>query len=138
MANTFTSENTFIKVDESLGIILGFGIICKQDGEDYYDLQNHHIPEDSMFQATVDFMKNSNQIRDMHIKTDDGLLPGSLVFSFPLTEEIAKSFGIETKTTGWMVGFMPEDDSVLEMFKSGERTGFSIGGSIFESEEVNA
>jgi hypothetical protein len=34
-----------LKVDESLGLVLGWAIVCKKDGCDYFDLQEDHIPE---------------------------------------------------------------------------------------------
>jgi hypothetical protein len=55
-----------LKVDDSLGLVLGWAIICKKDGADYYDLQDDHIPEASMLSAAVDFMQNSRVAKEMH------------------------------------------------------------------------
>ena len=41
------------KVDEELGLVMGFAIICKIDGEPYFDTQGDHIPEDSMLKAAT-------------------------------------------------------------------------------------
>jgi len=136
MSDNFIIENTLCKVDDSLGLVLGWGIVCKINGEDYYDLGSpgkhppDHITEEAMLEATTDFMKNSRIVKDMHIKGEAGVLPGSVVFSFPLTTEIAKAFNIQTEKTGWLVGVMPEDEKVLAKFKDGTYTGFSIGGHV--------
>ena len=123
----------FTKVDEALGLILGFAIVCKEGGEPYFDLQGDHIPEDAMMKAATDFMQNSRDARTMH--TEDSV--GSIVFAFPLTTDVAKAFNIETKTTGLMIGMKPDDPDVLEKARNGEFTGFSIGGLRLEDELVD-
>lgn len=120
------------KVDEELGLVLGFAVICKIDGQDYTDLQGDHIPEEVMVKAAMDFMMNSGKTKEMH---DGNEVFGEVAFAFPLTTEIAKSFDIETKTTGLMFAVKPSP-SVLQKFKSGVYTGFSIGGQLIESELV--
>jgi hypothetical protein len=125
----FSGEETakfaeVLKVDESLGLVLGWAIICKKDGCDYFDLQEDCIPEASMLSAAVDFMQNSRVAKEMHA----GEAAGSVVFAFPLTEDIAKAFGIDTKTTGLMIAMKPDSDAMLAKFRNGELTGFSIGG----------
>lgn len=131
MSDPFEVRSTVAKVDESLGLVMGFGIICKQDGEPYFDLQNDHIPEDSMLKAALDFMENSQVAKEMH----KGDPCGSVVFAFPLTDEIAKAFGIQTKTTGLMIAMKPEP-AMLKRFRDGELTGFSIGGMRGVDEEI--
>lgn len=130
----FQVQNDIIKVDAGLGLVMGWAIICKQGEEDYYDTQGDHIPEQSMLEAATDFMSNSRMAKDMH--KVDGELPGSIVFAFPMTTEVAKSFGIETNQTGLMIAMKPEDPEVLRKYQTGEYTGFSIGGSRIEDEEV--
>lgn len=128
----FNHDNKILKVDENLGLVLGYAIISKQDGEDYYDLQGDHIPEDAMLKAAVDFMQGARVVGDMH-REDEG---GTVVFAWPMTSEIAKAFGIETTTTGLMIGIKPKNQKTLEKFRSGEYNGFSIGGIRIEDEEV--
>jgi hypothetical protein len=60
---------------------------------------------------------------------------GTMVFAFPLTTDIAKAFDITTPRTGLMIGMKPSAE-VLAKFKSGEYTGFSIGGKRVEEEVV--
>lgn len=126
-----------LEVHKSLGLVVGFAIVSKVNGEDYYDFHGDHIPEDSMLKASIDFMKNSRVSGDMHKRDEDGTpeVDGEVVFAFPLTSDIAKSLDIETSKTGLLVGIMPSRD-VLAKFDSGEYTGFSIGGRRIVDEDV--
>lgn len=131
-----------VKVDKSLGLVFGYAIVCKRNGEDYYDLNidsktgermPEHIPESAMLEAAVDFAKNSRVAKEMH----DGDQRGDVVFTFPLTTEIAKALGIQTNTTGLLIAMKP-DAKMLEKFASGELKGFSIGGSREKIRDVAA
>lgn len=117
-------------IEVSHGLAMGFAIVCKKDGEDYYDVQNDHIPEESMLKASIDFMETSRVAKEMHA----GDPQGAVVFAMPITDDIRK-YIIENDCTGLFIGMKPSAD-VLAKFKSGEYTGFSIGGSRLEDEEV--
>lgn len=119
------------KVDSDLGLVFGFAIVCKREGERYFDLQGDHITEAAMLKAAADFMVNSRISKDMH----EGGADGTVVFAFPMTSDIAKALEIETKQTGLLIAMKPSSD-VLTKFKDGTYTGFSIGGSRVEDEEV--
>lgn len=121
-----------IKIDDALGIVFGWAIVSKIDGDPYFDVQGDHIPEDSMLGAAVDFMSNSRVLGDMH-ESDEG---GTVLFAFPMTEDIGKAFGIVCKTTGLMIGVKPLHAATLEKFKDGTYTGFSIGGRRLEDEDA--
>lgn len=121
-----------LKVDDSLGLVMGFAIVCKEGGEPYFDLQGDHIPEDTMMKAALDFMQNSQVAKEMH----QGEPVGSVVFAFPLTSDVAKSFGLTTERTGLMIAMKP-NDAMLKRFQGGELTGFSIGGLRLKDEEIN-
>ena len=127
-----------LKVHKKLGLVVGYAIVSKIKGEEYYDFHGDHIPEDAMLKASIQFMKNSRISGDMHSREMDGspTRDGEVVFAFPLTGDIAKSLNIETEKTGLLVGLMPSA-SVLEKFESGEYTGFSIGGNRISEEEVD-
>jgi hypothetical protein len=58
-----------------------------------------------------------------------------VVFAFPLTEDIGKAMGIESQKTGLMIAMQPPAE-ILIKYKSGEYTGFSIGGRRVVDEEV--
>lgn len=113
------------KVDETLGLVYGWAIICTEKGEPHYDLQGDHIPEPVMTSAASDFMKHSRVAKEMHT----GEQIGTIVHSFTLTTDIAKAMNIQTEKTGWMVAMQPDDPAILEKFRNGELTGFSIGGT---------
>lgn len=127
----FEIKTDFIKIEESLNMVFGFAIICKENGEDYFDVQGDHIPEDAMLKASADFMANSRVSKDMH----QGEQTGSVVFAWPLTSDIAKAMGIETKTTGLMIAIKPSLET-LQKFKDGTFSGFSIGGKRVRDENV--
>ena len=131
MADAFHLQALIAKVDEQLGLVLGYAIVCEEDGESYFDLQGDHIPEDAMLKAWLDFAANSRIAREMH----SGEQAGSVVGSFPLTSDIAKSLGISPRKTGLLIAMRPGPD-MLAKFRSGELTGFSIGGARIRDEEV--
>lgn len=133
MADKFECGAEVVKVDESLGLVMGFAIVCEEGGEPYFDVQGDHIPEDAMLKASLDFMRNSRTAMEMH--AGDG--KGSVVFAWPMTKDIAKAFGILTDRTGLMIAVRPDDPEMLEKFKNGTFTGFSIGGLRLEDEEVD-
>lgn len=124
------------KVNEELGLVFGWAIVCKVDGEDYYDLNidkradgsyervPEHIPEATMLKASTEFMQTSRPGNEMHKGSDKG----QFVFAFPMTTEIAKALEIETRTTGLLVAYKPPRD-VLMKFKNGTYKGFSIEGA---------
>lgn len=119
-----------IKVDETLGLVFGWAIVCKENGEDHFDLQGHHIPEEVMMKAVADFAQSDRVSLDMHEgdpgNSDD--MKAQVVFMFPLTEEVAKSFNILTDRTGLMIAVKPNNPATLAKYASGEYKGFSIGG----------
>lgn len=129
----FETSNEILKVDEELGLVMGWAIVSKIDGEEYFDTQGDHIPEESMLEAATEFMMNSRVAKDMHV----GDQVGTIVFAWPMTSEVAKAFGIETSKTGLMIAMKPEAD-MLQKFKSGELKAFSIGGTRLVDEEVEA
>lgn len=131
-APTFSLDSQVLKVDASQGLVLGWSVQCTQDGEPFYDSQGDHIPEDSMLAAASGFMQSARTAKAMHA----GEPVGSIVFAWPMTAEVAKAFQIETPITGLMVAMKPDAES-LAKFKSGEYTGFSIGGRRLLDEVVS-
>ena len=135
----FKFSSKVVKVDDELGLVFGYGMICTKNGEDYFDLQDDNIPESVMLKSSLDFMENSQVAREMHGKTLEGQRKqaGTVVFAFPLTADIAKALDIETSTTGLLIAVKP-DAAMLAKFKSGELTGFSIGGKCTREELPDA
>jgi hypothetical protein len=122
-SKSFAKANV-VKVDNALGLVFGFAIVCKVDGSEYFDLQGDHIPESAMLAAATDFMLHSRVVKEMHT----GGEVGSVVFAFPLTSEIAKALDITTKQTGLLIAMKPSPD-VLGKYADGTYTGFSSGGA---------
>lgn len=114
---------TVAKVDESLGLVFGWGMVCTEKGVDHYDTQGDHIPDEVMVASTSDFMQKSRAAHDMHL----GIPHGEIVHSFPLTADIAEKMGIVCEKTGWMVAMKPST-AVLAKYLDGTYTGFSVGG----------
>lgn len=129
-AKPIKKHSKLLKVDEVLGLVFGYAIVCKEDGEDYFDLQDDNISEEEMLKAAAEFMENSRAADDMH----DGETMGEVIFALPLTTELAKELDIVTKRTGLIIAMKPSEE-VFEKFRDGTYTGFSIGGSGV-SEEV--
>lgn len=130
--DSLTIETTIAKVDTSLGLVFGWAIISTENGVQYFDKQEDHIPDESMLAAAADFMQSDRVHKEMHA----GGAKGQIVFAWPMTAEIAKAFGITTPKTGLMVAAKP-DAATLAKFVSGELTGFSIGGTRVVDEVVS-
>ena len=125
------TDNTLMKVDDELGVVFGWAIVCTKDGEPYYDLHNDHIPEDAMVKAVDDFMSRSQKAKEMH---QGGVMGRTTLF--PVTTELAKSFGFDSNMTGALVMWKPDNKEVCKKFKDGTYTGFSIGGGYIENEDT--
>ena len=116
---------------------MGYAIVSTEGGEPYFDLQGDHIPEDAMLKASLDFMEHSRHIGEMHVRDNDGNVAkrGAVPFLFPLTSEIAESLDLSPRKTGLLIAVKP-DGEMLAKFRSGELTGFSIGGVRVRDEEA--
>lgn len=139
-SGTITEKRFYAKfsgVAEELRMAFGWAMVSKVDGEDYYDLQDDHIPERALLEASIDFMQGDRIAGDMHTREGDSVKKaGSVIFAFPLISEAAEALGIITKQTGLIIGVKIEDDEVLKRVKDGTYTGFSIGGERVRDEEV--
>ena len=115
-----------IKADPTLNMAFGFGLVSKIDGEDYYDLHGDNATEPWIEKVAKEFMKTERQAQIMH----SGKLVGQVLNAFPLTTSIAESLGIQTKMTGLLLGMEITDPQTMKMVRSGEISGFSMGGLI--------
>ena len=132
-----SKETPIFKIEESLGLVFGFGLICEkvEDGQvvKFYDSDNQHISSETMLKATAEFMETERTNNNDHTPGESADV-GVVVFSFPLTKEIADSMGIKSDFYGWMVGVKP-DTETLQKFKDGHYKGFSIEGAcVYEDE----
>lgn len=137
MTKQFQANAQILKVSTELGLIFGFAMICKIDGEDYYDTDGDHFTENGMLFASTDFAKSERVACTMHARDGNGqpVQDGGVIHQFPLTTEIAKALDIQTRMTGLLVALAPDDPETLEKAKNGEFTGFSIGGEVLEATE---
>lgn len=136
-----------LKVDEGEGIVYGWAIVSKIDGQPYYDLNIDHagqhagqrvpenVPEAALAKCALGFVDDGAPGNEMHEGPDRGDFP----FVMPMTSELFKGlFGIDQPPkTGLIVGYRPPAD-VLQKFKDGEYTGFSIEGGRLEYMEHQA
>lgn len=140
--------STICKVDRELGIVVGYGIVCKERDaqgvmQPYFDRDRdgpEHITERGMIGSAVDFSQSDRVMGVMHEDEPAGVSKrevqrGTVVFMFPMTESIAKSLDITIKRSGLLIGVKPHDEAVLAKVESGELKGFSIRGARVEGEE---
>lgn len=126
-------RGTFFKAEGKL--VYGWALVCEERGADgeftpYVDTQGDHIPEDAMVEAAIEFARNSRTGLDMHAGEPCGSVP--LVY---VITRGSSALGIESTKTGMLIGWEPNDPALLAAIAAGERTGFSIGGEILESDE---
>ena len=119
------------KVDDEMGVVFGWAIVCKIDGERYFDSQDDHITEDAMLKASLEFIENGAAGKEMHKGDPDG----TMIYRFPLDEDILKAMGLTSKKTGLIVGYKPSSPEILTKFRDGTYTGFSIGGRVLSSHD---
>lgn len=129
-----------IKVNLQHGIVFGWAIVCKIDGEDYYDLNidadgeivPENVTENAMLASAVQFAGETHRPgNEMHAGPDSGTFD----FLFPVTTDIADALEMKTRKTGLLVGYKPTPE-VLAKFANGTYTGFSIEGMRGECEEL--
>ena len=123
MSDSFQITAEVKKIDEQLGLVFGWGLVCTEGGEKYIDLQDDHVSEATMLKAAVGFSDGARVAKEMH----EGPAIGTVLFVWPMTADIAKAIGVQTERTGMLVGMRPNPE-VMAKFKSGEYRGFSIGG----------
>ncbi len=153
-SNVRKVEVSVLKTDAKLGLVFGFAIVCKiknDAGEfkDYYDSGSYDenldevfsdcITEQAMLEGVTEFMKSQRVATEEHERDDDEkpVQKGTVVHSFPLTEDIAASLGIVTEKTGWLVAMQPAPE-VFKRFENGELKQFSIGGRVVREPEKEA
>jgi hypothetical protein len=121
----YSIEGKILKVDEDQKIIYGWASVITEKGEPVVDTQGDIITSEELVKAVNDFMEDDRTGKLMHT----GDRAGTIIHSFPITNDIAKALGLDTDREGWIVGYKPNDPNVIEKVKSGELTGFSIGGN---------
>ena len=104
--------------------ILGWALVSTVDKKPYYDEENHHIPDDEMLRASLDYMLNSRRGLVNH----RGGEAGEVLFSFPFTVDLCGAFEIGAPVSGWAVCWRPFSQEIMDRAHAGEFSGFSIRG----------
>ena len=133
--DTKTIHCEVAKASAERGLVFGYALVSTEGGKDYYDSDNDNIPEDVMLDAAAEFMKGDRFAYASHDYKRGEI--GSVLFAFPMTQDIADSLEIQTPRTGLLVGMKVEDPNVLAEFVKGERIGFSVGMNVSEIEDVD-
>lgn len=115
----------FVKVSDELGLAFFWAFTSTNaDGSDHFDLQGDNVDQDFL-KAAMEFMVDGGgAVDEMH----DGKQTARVVFAFPMTPDIAKAFGVVSKTSGLMVAVKPTKDQLAKL-KTGELNGVSIAGA---------
>jgi hypothetical protein len=121
-----------IKVNDEARMVYGWASVITVNDEPVVDLAGDVIEPQDLVNATTEFMKDLRVGLTMHARTEDNQITSDMhtntvVHSLPLTYEIAKALGIETKREGWIVGVYVHDQATFDLVKSGKLKAFSIG-----------
>ena len=115
-------------------LLFGYAMVSKIMGEDNVDLHEDYIPEDAMLKASTEFMNGSRVLKEMHT----GGRIGKVLFAFPVTTDIAEAMGWSVEKTGLAIGVKPASEEIMNKFRDGTYSMFSIGASQVVEEEYNA
>lgn len=123
---------TISAFDDSMGVLIGWGIVSYEKGKRYFDLDGEHFTEDAIEHAVVDFMASEERHAGiMHMKKSDGslLVAGKVISLFPLTREFAKALDIDTNGKFGAVAIVRPEPWIVAAYEQGLISGFSFGGS---------
>lgn len=121
----FKKEINIYKLDEDKKIVFAWASVIEENGEQLVDKQGDIIFEEDLENAAYNFVLNSRNAGEMHIKKS-GI--GRLIESVVFTKEKQKALGIDLGKVGWFVGFKIDNDEVWEKIKKGDYPMMSIGG----------
>lgn len=115
----------FVKANDELGVAFFWAFTSTNpDGSDHFDLHGDAIDKSNLVKIAMDFMVNGNgAVDEMH----DGVATEARCVAFPMDPDIAKAFGVATKTSGLMVMIKLTDEQLTKL-KNGTYTGVSIAG----------
>ncbi len=119
-----------LKIDPEQRIAYGWASVVTENGAPVIDRQGDIIDPQELSRAASQFMRKSRSAKQMHA----GPPVGEVLHSLPLTDDLAKSLGLDSARQGWIVGIRVNDDSVWQKVKSGQLGAFSIGGQAVKEE----
>ena len=114
---------SILSKNEDQRLVFGWASIVEEKGVEVVDSQGDLISEEELEKAFYDFVLNSRNAGEMHIRKDAGKLVECIVF----TKEKQKALGIDLGMVGAWVGFKVDEES-FEKVKDGTYKMFSIGG----------
>jgi cation transport regulator ChaB len=124
MEHDLTKASDILKIDRARRIVWGWASVSTIKGEIVTDLQGDRIAPAEMEKMADRFMRSARAAKAMH----DGDDVGEVLHSFPVTEKLAKAFGIAIDREGWITGtYIKSDDEWAKVLR-GEYRGLSIGG----------
>lgn len=119
-----SKSSDILKIDNERRIAWGWASVATVNGKLVTDLQGDTITPTELGKMADRFMASARTAKAMH----EGDSIGEVLHSFPLTNEIAEAFGLNTDREGWIIGMKIHDDATWAAMKSGQFKGFSIGG----------
>lgn len=122
IATAFQASAPVAFAKGKLGLYLAWAAFSKRNGEDFYDSHGDHIPEDDLVAGALSLAK-SRLLKVEHNGADRGDIP----LVYPMTTDIAKSLGLESKDSGLLIGFRP-DAELAAQIDAGEIDQLSISG----------
>ena len=125
-----SSYGSITKVDEEERIVYGYASVVTHKGKLIVDRQGDMIEPETMEKAATEFMLGARNGLTMH----KGEPTTTIVHSMPFTKQIQESFDMTSDYEGWMIAVKVHDDETWARVKSGEFTGFSIGGQAVKEE----
>jgi hypothetical protein len=122
------TSDSAVRFVKKLGRCIGWGCFSKKAGVEYDDLHGDHFPDDELFAAVGGLMKTDFAAREIDIE-HLGAAQGSIVTAWAMTEDVAKSLGVDTAGNyGVLVDFEPSAD-LLKSIESGEMFALSMFGT---------
>lgn len=105
-------------------LVFGWASITTQDGAPVVDVHGDSMPTEVLEKAAYRYTLQSRAGKRQHA----GEPVMHLVESVVLTKAKQDAMGVDLGREGWWVGFHVPDDATWGAIKSGDVTGFSIGG----------
>lgn len=119
-----TLQVDVVKFDNEQQLVYGWAYVTKENGEVVYDHSGEWMKSSTLEKAATEFMLTHRIGKTMH----SGEKVSDVVHSLPLTDELAKSLGIQSNREGWILAMKVNDPIVWKAVKSGALPAFSIGG----------
>lgn len=127
------SKFNICKIDSKLGVIIGWANVSSVNGIPLIDRQSEVVPPDALTRAAFKFAKGKRVAKINH----EGPQQGEVLWIMPITADIAKAVGIQSRNEGLLVGIHFDDPEIFKAFENGQLASFSIGGSVKASSPFN-